>query len=497
MPLFMHDMAAIDVMVLLLYFSAIVAVGVWAGRDERTTDDYFLGGRRQPWLIVGLSILATELSAITFIGVPADAFHGDCSYLQLYVGSFLGRMAVVWLLLPVFYRARVTTVYEYLGLRFGPWTRATAVLFFFASRIIGSGLRLLAASIAVSVVFDWPLIWVIVGCAAVAVGYTTIGGIKAVIWTDALQAVVFLGSAAAVLIFLMVNVPGSIGQHLSQLSEAGKLHVFNWSADLNNPKAFYVLLVYALFLNAAAFGADQDLTHRMLTCSDVRGGQKSLTFNAIIGLPVVMLFLGVGVMLWSYYQAFPETAPTGDVKIDHVFPFFIRHALPAGWGLQGLVLAGVFAAAMSSLDSALGALSASAVVDVYRPFIAPNRKPAHYVRAGRAFVLLFGVALTAMAIVFITQDQILWEAFKWASLVFGSLLGVFLLAVCTRRRGHDQANACAMFLALAVLAVFKRYDDPVQPLVAWPWWIVIGTGITFGIGVLFRSPDRVANTPAT
>ncbi len=489
-------MAVADALVLVAYFAAVLGVGLWSGRGEADTDDYFLGGRRQPWLVVGLSILATELSALTFIGVPGGAFSGDCSYLQLYFGSFLGRMLIVWLLLPAFYRARVTTVYEYLGGRFGPWTRCTASLLFFVSRVVGSGLRLLAASIAVSVVFDWSLVSVIVGSATLAIAYTAFGGIKAIIWTDALQATVFIGGALAAVVFLFVATPGTVGEHLEAVTAAGKMRVFHWNLDFNDDKAFVVLLIHTLFLNAAVFGTDQDLTQRMLTCSDVRGGQRALTFNALIGLPVVMLFLLLGVMLWAYDRSLGGFLPPGDVSSDRVFPFFIANALPSGWGLRGLLLAGVFAAAMSSLDSALGALSSSAVVDVYRPYIAPGREGRHYLWAGRVFTVAFGFVVTVIAILFAEESDLLWEAFEWASLIFGSLLGVFLLGVTTCHRGHDRINPVVMLSAVGLLAGIKFAQPADAPWIAWPWWIVIGTGWTFLLGALFARPGDGGDAPA-
>ncbi len=485
-------MAFVDSIVLCLYFAAVLAVGVVAGRREKNTDDYFLGGRRQPWAVVGLSILATELSALTFVIVPGSAFAGDCGYLQLYFGAFIGRMAVVYLLLPAFYGGRVTTVYEYLGQRFGPWTRGTASLLFFGSRAIGSGLRLLAASIAVSLVFEWPLEAVIVGCAAVAVAYTAFGGIKAIVWTDALQAVVFIGGAVAVVVYLFVATPGSVGEIVRTAAAAGKFRVFNWDWHLNNDKAFIVLLVHTLFLNAAVFGTDQDLTQRMLTCRDLKRGQRSLIFSTVLGFPVVALFLLVGALLWVYCEAMPAGAPLAELSPDRVFSYFIANGLPSGWGLRGLLLAGLFAAAMSSLDSALGALSSAAVVDFYRPYVAPNRGATHYLKAGRVFTCLFGVLVAVIAILFVSETDLLWEAFEWASLIFGSLLGIFLLAVLTRNRGHDRTNPLAMLSAVGVLCAFKFMQDDETLLVAWPWWIVIGTGWTFFVGAVWateRSPS--------
>ena len=484
-------LASLDWVVLAPYFVAIIGVGVWFGRGERSTDDYFLGGRRQPWVIVGLSILATELSALTFVSVPGRAYQTDCDYLQLYVGAFLGRMVIVWLLLPAFYRGNVTTVYEYLGQRFGPWTRSTASLLFFASRIIGSGLRLLVASMAISMVFHWPLYWVIFGAAAVAIAYTAFGGIKAIIWTDALQALVFVGAAGAVLVFLAVATPGTLAANLNTAADAGKFHVFHWDLNPNNDKAFWVLVIHTLLLNAAVFGTDQDLTQRMLTCSSLKNGQRSLVFNALMGFPVVVLFLLVGVGMFVYYRAFPDGTPPAELSRDRVFPFFIAHSLPSGWGLKGLLVAGVFAAAMSSLDSALGALSSSAVTDFYRPYIAPGRSGAHYVRIGRMCVILFGILLAFIAVAFAGQRDLLQQAFDWASLIFGSMLGVFLLAVLTKSRGRDRVNPILMLTGVAALAALKwRQDWTGEVIIAWPWWIVLGTFWTFGVGALFRSPTE-------
>ncbi len=484
-------MAWVDMIVVAVYFLSVVAIGVWSGREEKTTEDYFLGSRRQPWLIVGLSILATELSAITFVGVPGRAFATNCDYIQLYFGSFLGRMVVVLWVLPAFYRSRVTTVYEYLGRRFGKWTRGTAAVLFFVSRIIGSGLRLLAASIAVSVILGWDLQFVIVGTAIFAVGYTMFGGIKAIIWTDALQAIVFLSGAFAALIYMVVVTPGSVMDQVQLASEAGKLHVFDWGTDWNTDKVFWVLVIHAAFLNAAVFGTDQDLTQRMLTCSDARDGQRSLLFNALAGFPVIVLFLAVGVGMYGYYAAFPEMAPVDGTARDRLFPHFISNALPSGWGIKGLLVCGVFAAAMSSLDSALGALSSTAVVDFYQPYIARARSATHYLRAGRIFSACFGVLLVVTAMGFSGRSDLLQEAFDWASLIFGSMLGVFLLGVLTTRRGSDVANVVAMLTGVGILAGMKfRQDATDEVLLAWPWWIVFGTLWTFGIGALFRGAGR-------
>ncbi len=506
-----------DYVVLAAYFVGVLAIGLWSGRSERNTNDYFLGGRRQHWLIVGLSIVATEVSALTFIGVPADAFAGDWNYLQMYAGAFVGRILIVIFLLPAFYAHRVTTVYEFLGRRFGPQTRTTASLMFFASRIVGSGIRLLAASIAIATVFDWPLVWVIVASAAVAVGYTTFGGIKSVIWTDALQALVFIGGGIATVIWLLyVSSDGSSGRwtdSLAAASDARKLRVVTWSMDPNNVKCFWVLLISSTFTNMAALGTDQDLTQRMLTCPDVRRSQRSLIFNAFLGLPIVCLFLLIGTLLASYYAS--GTGHDLPVSVTDnprlIFPHFIATALPSGWGLKGLLVAGVFAAAMSSLDSALGAMSSTAVTDFYKPYLhrrakRPGDTPHNetpddpilddhkLLIAARWFSLGFGVLLIGVALGFSNADELLWVALRWAGLLFGAMLGVFLLAVLTRTRGHDTINVVAMLSSTAALVALKYYQESHdRVIIAWPWWVVIGTIWTFSVGICSRTSTPVAS----
>ncbi|MDO8632372.1 MAG: sodium/solute symporter [Phycisphaerales bacterium] len=491
------SLGPIDLAVLVVYFVATLAIGLWFGCGEKNTGDFFLGGRRQHWLLAGVSIIATEVSALTLIAVPAEAFKGDWNYLQMYAGAFLGRILIVLLLLPAFYGGQVTTVYEYLGQRFGPWTRTTASLMFFASRIIGSGVRLLVASLAISEVFGWPLVGVVVGTAGVAMLYATYGGIKAILWTDAFQATIFISAAVAAIVVILRLTPGSWSENFATAYEAGKFHTFTWDANANNARAFWVLLIHATVLNMAALGTDQDLTQRMLTCKNLRDGQKSLLFNAFAGLPIVCVFLTIGALLFVYYQTLPAGALPDRIldKTDRIFPYFIATALPHNVGLKGLLVTAVFAAAMSSLSSALGALSSTAVTDFYRVLRRAPRSERHYLLVARIFTFAFGVLLIFVALAFAGYDQLLWEVFKWVGLVFGGMLGVFLLGVTTRRRGRDALNALAMTSSVVVLVVLKLYQEqpdpqtgePLPVLIAWPWWVVVGTGWTYLWATLFRT----------
>jgi len=536
-------MAAADLIVLIGYFVAVLAVGLWAGRRERNTTDYFLGGRRQHWLAVGISIIASEVSAITVIAVPAESFLNDWTYLQMYAGAFLGRILILFLLLPAFYGGRVTTVYQYIGQRFGPWSRTATSLMFFASRMVGSGIRLLVAAVAVATVFAWDEKWVILGAAGVAAAYTTFGGVKSIIWTEVLQAFVFMGSAVAVIVYVLVQLDGGWWGHIQAAHAAQKFNVFTFSADVNNDKSFWVLLIHATVLNMAALGTDQDLTQRMLTCPDLRRAQQSLLFNAFAAFPVVCAFLFIGTLLWIHFHATGSPIPESVVeKNDRVFPFFIAHVLPEGYGLRGLVMTGVLAATMSSLAPAIGALATTAVTDFYRPYQAWRQRRGkghpstgkdslltsgggaegtdreherHLMFVSRLATFAFSVVLIAVAMAFIGHDRLLWQVFQWAGLFFGPMLGVFLLGVTTKTRGNDAFNVAAMlsaFLALVAIKVYQeRYETVVMPisivpmgtaflpleisvrhgvLIAWPWWVVIGCAWTYAVGLCARTASR-------
>lgn len=488
----------LDLTVLAAYFVVTLAIGLWFGRRERTTHDFFLGGRRQHWLLAGVSIIATEISALTVIAVPGDAFRGDWSYLQMYAGSFVGRILIVLLLLPAFYGGAVTTVYEYLGQRFGPWTRTTASLMFFASRIFGSGIRLLVACLAVAEIFQWPLLGVVIAATGVAMIYATFGGIKAILWTDAFQALVFVSAAVTLIVVLFLYTPGHYSQNFGDAYYAGKFHTFTGGISLRSDKGFWLLTINSVFVTMAAMGTDQDLTQRMLTCKNLKQSQRSLIFNAVVGFPIVCTFLLVGSLLWAYYESRPfETLPDRVIE-QHalILPYFIAHGLPRNVGLQGLMVAAIFAAAMGSLSSAIGALASTAVTDIYRPLVRGMRSEAHYLRIARGFTVFFGFILIFVSLAFQrAEESLLWAVFKWVGLVFGGMLGVFVLGVTTKHRGRDGANAVAMLSSVALLVALKAYQETYEKVyIAWPWWIVIGTVWTYILGALFRNDEQPIHT---
>ena len=478
--------APLDYLVLILYFISIASIGLWAGRREKNTEDYFLGGRSMPWWAVTFSILATEVSAVTFIGAPGASYLGNYAYLQFAFGSLLGRILIAFLFLPAFYRGRVTSIYQFLNQRFGERSRLTAVIFFFVTRLLASGVRLLVVSLVLSVVTGLPLFIIIIAVAIIALFYTLIGGIKAVIWTDVFQFIIFMGGAWVVIFFLLDAIPGG-WEGLRTFVAPEKFRIFDFRLTFTGSQVFLIAFINGCFQTFAALGTDQDLTQRMLTCKNLKQSQRALLLTGLLDFPIVFTYLLIGTALFCLYNVLGHHIPASFLADpDTIFPYFIMTALPAG--VRGLLIASIFAAAMSSLDSAINALSSSAIMDIYKPFIRPGASEKHYLKVSRIFVAAFCLLLVISALLLnrIPGGK-LWLGFKVTGFTYGALLGIFLLGVLTRR-SNDRMNLWAMIssaLFLLTLTLIEQFLLGGETLLAWPWYVVIGTAWTFLWGWLF------------
>ncbi len=483
--------APLDYLVIALYFAGIALVGILAGRREKNTEDYFLAERKIPWWAVTCSILATEVSAVTFIGVPGESYRGNYAYLQFAFGSLLGRILIAFLFLPAFYRGRVISIYEYLKQRFGERSRLTGAAFFFVTRILADGVRLLVISLALQVVTGYPLEFLVILVAAVVVVYTLVGGIKAVIWTDVAQFAIFMGGAWVAIFCALRFVPGG-WEGMRALVPPEKFRVFDFSFSWVSDKVFLIAFVNGCFQTFAALGADQDLTQRMLTCPNLKEGQRALLLTGIVDFPIVLTFLFIGTALFCFYERLGHLLPAAiAADPDRIFPHFIMTVLPAG--VRGLLIAAVFAAAMSTLSSAVNALASSAIVDVYKPFLRRRASDKHYLGVSRLAVAFFGVVivLTAFLLNGLPGGK-LWLGFKVTGFTYGALLGVFLLGVTTRR-GNDRLNALAMVSSAAVLIALTLAEKHLfsgRTLIAWPWYVVVGTAWTWIFGFLAGRTGR-------
>ena len=487
-----------DLLIIAAYLVGVIWLGFYVGRKEKGavagkgTEDYVVGGRKIPWPAVVCSIVATEISAATFIGVPQAAFVGNLNYLQFGIGSLLARFAVASIFIGAFYALGVLTVYEYLFKRFGPKSRYTATGFFLLGRVLGSGVRLYIATFALAGIFEIPM-WVsLLLFTVAAMAYTWFGGIKSVIWTGVLQAIVFVSGVVALIIFLQFEI--GWGNILSSAHDAGKLELFHWSATkpgvlgwLNDPVIFYVALLNGFLATTAALGTDQDLTQRMLTCKDAGKARRSIIISGFVGLPITAMFLFVGIGLYTYYTTRYAGGPlpwdaSGDTRL--VLPHFIGHVLPHG--LRGLLVAALFATAMSCVDSTLGALSSAAVVDLYKPFICPGKSDAHYLKVCRIAVLVFGVIICAVAWYVRDKQDMLWLALQVAAIPSGALLGVFLLGLMTKKRGSDKGNMIAMLSSAVYSSIMLYMSMNGMQTLGWSWVIVLGAVWTIAVGLLFE-----------
>lgn len=346
-------MSDFDYIVIALYAGLVLGIGLWAARGRTAPQDLLLGRRTVPGWAVLLSMIATELSAATFIGVPVAAYAGNWSYLQLAFGSLLGKLVLARWVIPLYHRLEVVTVYGFLESSFGPQTRRAAAAAFAAGRILASGVRLFIAALAFSLVSDQSLESTIVACGVLAIGYTRIGGIRSVIWTDALQGAVFVLAACA-LLWSVTNVDGGITAVFDWGTARGKTTIFQWTPlfTLSTSLGFGTALIGGFFLTLATHATDHDMVQRLLTTRSGGAGGRALVGSGLLNFPLSLMFLFVGTGIAYQYASLPAYDITAT---DQILPTFALHELPAG--ARGLVFAGLLAAAMSSLDSAICAIA--------------------------------------------------------------------------------------------------------------------------------------------
>lgn len=458
--------AAVIIFFLIAYFK---------GRGEKNTQDYFLGSRKTPVWVGTLSFVATEISAMTIVGIPPIGFTENLQYLQFFIGSATARILIAFFFIPAFYKFNCTTIYEYLKHRFGAETQYAGSAFFFVTRLFASGVRLYAAALAVSVIMGWQLGYTLAFFTLVSILFIGFGGIKAVLWTGAFEAVTFYVAGLAVAGYLLLHIDGGFSGAWQLASEAGKLSVFNVGWGVKDPNLLWAAVLNGIFGSMAAFGTDQELMQRLLTLETRRESQKTIIATIFASLPVTALYLGIGTLLFVFYQQNPGLPLPANP--DKILSHFTVYVLPAG--LKGLVL---IAVVMASIDSPLSSLSSSFITDIYRPLIKKDGSEQHYLLVSRISVACFGLLLAVIAWLCSTgSGRMLWLAFKINGVTAGSLLGVFLLGLLTKRAAN-RGNVLAMFIS-AVLAGLTLYlsEKGLAPI-GWSWIIVIGTVSTFTLG---------------
>ncbi|HEY7651100.1 MAG TPA: sodium/solute symporter [Methylomirabilota bacterium] len=481
-----------DFTVLALALAFLLLIGAGFTRQQHDTVDFFLARRRVPWWAACLSFLATEISAVTIISVPATAYRENWEYLQFFVGSSLAKFAVAWLFIPAFYRFQVTTIYEFLLHRFGRASQVTASLFFFVTRLLGSSVRLMAAALAVSILMGWPLAPTIAVFIVVSIIYIATGGVKAIVWTNVFQALLFLVAGAVTLGWLVAAVDGGLGRMVEVAGQAGRLNIINWGPApgapdfwrriLTEPNIVWVAVLNGIVGSMAAFGTDHDLMQRLLTVETRRRSQLTLSLTPLGTLLTLIIYLGLGAGLYTFYAQHPELPVS---RPDEILPHFVQQAMPAV--LRGLMLSAIV---LASIDSPLGSLAASFVTDIYRPLLVRDRPERHYLLVSRLSVAGFGLILGILAHAFSAFDQILWLAFKIAGVTFGSLLGVFLLGLVSKRAVKDWANVVAMVIMALVNLVLLVLSETGVLAFAWSWLVILGTAGTIALALALSPAAR-------
>ena len=508
-------MHPIDLAVLVVYLAGIVAFGAHFSKSHRSIQDYFVSGKTIPWWAIMGSIVATETSTVTFISIPGYAYGTNLTFLQLVMGYMIGRIAVSVLFIPAYFKGELLTVYQLLGERFGGGVKRLASGVFLVTRSFADGFRLFATGLVLAAVLramprtdDLSRSWfpetdptytililsvVVIGFATMI--YTYYGGITAVIWTDVIQLTVYVVGAAVAAVILLEQIPGGWAEVRAVGGAAGKFQLFDFTPTLTQGYTFWSGLIGGAFLTTATHGTDQLMVQRYFCANGPSAARKALLWSGVVVFTQFVLFLVIGTMLFVYYtQHAPGDIASftrdGRVQTDRIFPFFIVQHLPVG--IVGLVLAAIFAAAMSTLSSSLNSSSAAAVNDFYLPSTGGRRDQRHYLTVSRLLTVIFGAVQIAVAVAAISlSSRVVDEVLGIASFTNGVILGVFFLGTFTTRVGQRAAFAAIVGGASIMLAI------KLQTAVTWQWYVLIGSVATFSIGTLasrFIQEDAVPSS---
>jgi len=446
----------LDYLALFAYLLVIVGMGFYFSRRENSTDDYFLAGRRIPWWAASLSIFSTHLSAVTFMGIPAAAFKDNWVTILINLGIILATPLTVFCFLPFYRRLNMTTIYEYLEHRFSPAIRVYGSLSFVLLQLAKMGVFLLLPALALTTVTGLNVYLCILVMGLLCTIYTVLGGIEAVIWTDVLQSCILLGGAILCIGAIFAAEQFDFGAMISVASDANKFHFFNTEGGIDT-SVFWVVIVGGFFIQMVPFTSDQVIAQRFLTTRDEKAAAKSLWAHAAIVIPASLLFFSLGTALFIYFASRGDLLPPADMKNDVIVPWFIVTQMPAG--LAGLIIAGLFAATMSTVDSGMHAIATSLVNDVYRK-IRPEATDKSRLKVARLLTIAAGVSGTLSAVLISKVDaSSLWTLILLLVGLFGSsLTGVFLLGVFSRR-ASSRGVAVGIVCSIAAL-IALRFIDP-------------------------------------
>lgn len=478
----------VDLAIIVLYLVGVTLFGLRYGRKQHTIRDYFLGGRSAPWWALACSIVATETSTLTIISTPGIAYATNMAFLQLVIGYLVARVILCIILIPQYFRGEFFTAYQLLEKRFGARTKAVAASIFVVTRALAEGVRFAAIGKVVSVAMGLNDRVSVAVITLLTLVYTFEGGMRAVIWTDVMQFFLYIAGSVAAFFLLLHRIPfGWAGVSHAAAAAGGKLRVFDFHFSLTQSYTFWSGVIGGTFLTMASHGTDQTIVQRLLAARSERDSKKALLASGVIIFFQFALFLAIGVMLYVYRQHIPFPVPEHDP--DRLFPEFIVTQMPAL--LAGIVLAAIFAVAMSNASGSLNSLASSSMIDFSRARGATVEADARkQVRRSRQWTIFWGILLGTFGM--IHWGPVLVAGLTIASITYGSLLGAFLLVIWNPRSTGRGAIA-GMVAGLVGMTAIHFFT----PL-AWTWYVLAGTIITFVIGSLVSlTGTRSADPPIT
>jgi solute:Na+ symporter, SSS family len=501
----MHGLNWLDLLVIVAYLGGVTLLGIWVGRRQRDSNDYFVAGRDIPWWALMFSIVATETSALTFISIPGLAYIGNLGFLEVAAGYFIGRIVVAFTLLPRYYEGNLVTAYALLEKEFGLATRRFASITFMVTRGMADSVRVFATAVPITLIIGpmlprsavMPVAILVLGTLTIL--YTFKGGMRAVVWTELLQASVYVFGGLAALVMIGHSFPGGWSGVLASAGVAEKLRVIDFYRGFDRPHTIFAGLIGGAFLSMASHGADQLIVQRLLSARSLKESQAALIGSGIAVFVQFSLFLMIGVGLWAVYGGKTFPGP------DAIFPTFIIEQMPHG--LIGLLLAAIFAATMSTHSGAINSLAAASTHDIYLPLTGRSATDPRTLRVGKLFALAWGVVLTGGALLFPENPKtpVVVVALSIASFTQGGLLGGFFLGMLwSRARQFDALLGMSVGIGLMTFVVFAKPLSAAFPVlapalapvasIAWPWYVLIGSTVTLFVGIVSsvvrRTPPR-------
>lgn len=496
----MNNFSVIDFVVLLFYLVAVALLGSLSGGKQKSSESYFVGDRNVPWWAIAFSIVATETSTLTFISIPGLAYLTNLNFLQVTVGYLIGRIVISFIFLPAYAKGNLKTAYSLLSSRFGDKTKNFASGTFLVTQIIGGGVRLFATAIPLAIIlktfayfasFSNIHIYIlsIILITLITMIYTFFGGIKGVIWVDVLQMGIYIGGALIAVVIAYNALPNGLSDIGKFAGGTNKFQVINWgfgngfATFLKTPYTLIGSLIGGCFLSMASHGTDQLIVQRLLTAKNLKDSRKAIISSGVIVILQFALFLFVGLLLFAFYKGVaPGSAAASFIKSDEIFPHFIVNHLPVG--VKGLILAGLFAAAMSTLAGSVSSLSSSTMLDLYKPYFGQNNSEEKDLFISRMITIGWGIVLSLTAFLFIGILQSVVEiALSIASITYGGLLGTFILGALflkVKQKAAIIGFASGIFTMVLIVLVPILFGS--KAVFHWTWFTFIGTIVTVAVG---------------